>query len=102
MYRASNHVQYDEWTTRVETAAAELDLTEDVVATATDLFLSEVPDDDRSKPAVLAACLYAGALIEGESRSQAAIADTVGVSRLSVQKRWKPLVTAAGFQPPEW
>jgi transcription initiation factor TFIIIB Brf1 subunit/transcription initiation factor TFIIB len=67
-----------------------------------DLFLSHVPDADRSKPAVAAASLYAGALVAGEERSQSAVADAMDVTRLSVQTRWKDLLRDAGFEPPSW
>lgn len=102
VHRASDRVEYEAWITRLEEAAAELELSDESVTTATDLFLSEIPEDDRTKPTVAAASLYAGALIAGESRSQASVAEAVGVSRLSVQQRWKPIVEAAGFQPPKW
>lgn len=102
VYRASDQVEHEEWITRLEKAATELGLSEESITTATDLFLSEVPEDDRSKPTVVAASLYAGALIAGETPSQASVAEVVGVSRLSVQQRWKPIVEAAGFHPPEW
>jgi transcription initiation factor TFIIIB Brf1 subunit/transcription initiation factor TFIIB len=57
---------------------------------------------DRSKRATVAASLYAGALIAGNRRSQSAVADAVGVSRLTVQNRWKDLLEAAGLEPPKW
>ncbi len=102
VHRASDRVEYEAWITRLEDAAAELELSDESITTATDLFLSEIPQDDRTEPTVAAASLYAGALIAGEPRSQASVAEAVGVSRLSVQQRWKPIVEAAGFQPPEW
>ncbi|ESS04880.1 MAG: hypothetical protein A07HR67_00229 [uncultured archaeon A07HR67] len=91
-----------EWIASLETACAELGLDDDACATATDLFLSAIPDEDRSKPATAAASLYAAALIRGQERSQSAVADAMDVSRLSVQKRWKPILKDAGFSPPTW
>ena len=102
MYRASDRVENEEWISRLEAACTELDLDDDVCATATDVFLSGVPETECSKAATAAASLYAAALIRGQERSQSAIADAMGVSRLAVQSRWKPLLEAAGFSPPTW
>ncbi|MFB6135823.1 MAG: transcription initiation factor IIB family protein [Halobacteriaceae archaeon] len=102
MYRARDAVVNEEWLAELEAAADELDLEDETRATARDLFLSTVPDHDRSKRPVVAAALYAGALVGGEQRSQRAVADAVGVSRLSVQQRWKSLLREAGLQPPDW
>ena len=102
MYRAGDRVDNAEWVDRIDDARQSLDLDEEAFATATDLFLSAVPDEDRSKPATAAASLYAAALITGQERPQAAVADTMDVSRLSVQKRWKPILEDAGFSPPTW
>ncbi|MFT4921878.1 MAG: DNA-binding Lrp family transcriptional regulator, partial [Haloarculaceae archaeon] len=41
-------------------------------------------------------------LAAGQQRSQSEVADAVGVSRLSVQKRWKEALDAAGLDPPDW
>ncbi|SMO79427.1 transcription initiation factor IIB family protein [Halorubrum cibi] len=102
MYRASDRVDNAEWIDRLEDACATLDLDDDACSTATDLFLSEIPDEERSKPATAAASLYAAALIRGQERTQSAVADAMDVSRLSVQQRWKPLLENAGFSPPTW
>lgn len=102
MYSARDQVEHEPWLDRLDETADELGLSPDARSVAVDVFLSEVPDDDRSKPAVLAASIYAGALIAGEERSQVEVAETVGVSRLSVQTRWKDLLDAAGFDPPSW
>ncbi|MWV63360.1 transcription initiation factor IIB family protein [Halorubrum sp. JWXQ-INN 858] len=102
MYRASDRVDNEEWVARIESACADLDLDGEACATATDLFLSGVPETDRSKPATAAASLYAAALIRGQERSQSAVADAMGVSRLSVQQGWKPILEEAGFSPPTW
>ena len=102
MHRASDRVEQAPWLERLDDAAATLDLDPEVSSTAADLYLSAVPEDDRSKPAQLAASLYAASLIVGEGRTQTAVADSVGVSRLVVQDRWKDVLRSAGFQPPGW
>lgn len=102
MYRASDAVENDEWVAELEAAAETLDLDAEATATARDLFLSTVPQTDRSKRPAVAASLYAGALIVGDGRAQTAVADAVGVSRLAVQKRWKEVLAEAGFDPPDW
>ncbi|PSP75264.1 cyclin [Halobacteriales archaeon QS_3_64_16] len=102
MYRARDQVANERWLADLETAADALDLSAEARERASDLFLSTVPAEDRSKRAVLAASLYAGALIAGDRRSQNAVADAAGVSRLTVQKRWKPLLEEAGLEPPTW
>lgn len=102
MYRASDQVEQADWLETLESAADDLNLGQSARSTAADLFLSAGPSADRSKPAAIAASLYAGALIAGDERSQTAVADAVGVSRLVVQQRWKPLLKAAGFSPPDW
>lgn len=102
VHRASDRVEQADWLDELREAADELDLSEAARSRAVDLFLSGVPDADRSKPAVVAASLYAGSLLAGEERSQAAVADAVGVSRLSVSHRWKGLLDEAGFEPPSW
>jgi transcription initiation factor TFIIIB Brf1 subunit/transcription initiation factor TFIIB len=102
MYSARDQVENKDWLDRIDSAAADLDMGREARSTAADLFLSHIPDEDRSKRAVAAASLYAGALIAGEERSQRAVADAMDVSRLSVQSRWKHLLEDAGFQPPTW
>ena len=102
MYSAREQVENQPWLDRIESAAEELGIGQEARTTAGDLFLSHIPDDDRSKPAVAAASLYAGALIAGEERSQQAVADAMEVSRLSVHSRWKSLLESAGFQAPTW
>ena len=102
MYSARDRVANEAWLTRIERAADRLELGSEARSVATDLFLSEVPEEDRSKRAVAAASLYAGALIAGEERSQSRVADAMGVSRLSVQQNWKPVLESAGFRPPSW
>jgi len=102
VYRASDEIENAEWLAALERAADRLDLGTEARSRARDVFLSTVPGRDRSKPATLAASLYVGALVAGEQCSQRAVADAVGVSRLTVQKRWKDQLEAAGLDPPEW
>ena len=102
MYRARDRVANERWLADLRDAADLLDLSAEARERAIDLFLSAVPSEDRSKRAVLAASLYAGALIAGDRRSQNAVADAAGVSRLTIQKRWKPLLKEAGLEPPTW
>ncbi|MFB6141933.1 MAG: transcription initiation factor IIB family protein [Halorientalis sp.] len=102
MYRASDEVENAEWLADLREAAADLDLDEAAQARAVDLFLSAVPEQDRSKPAALAASLYVASLVAGDRRSQEAVADAVGVSRLVVQQRWKDLLETAGLDAPDW
>lgn len=102
MYRASDRLQNERWLADLQRAADELGFETDARSIAEDLFLSTVPEEDRSKPATIAASLYAGGLIAGDRRSQGAVADAVGVTRLTVQNRWKPLLEAAGLEPPTW
>ncbi|ADJ14949.1 cyclin family protein [Halalkalicoccus jeotgali] len=102
MYRASDRVRNERWLAALGRAADDLDMGSDARSTAEDLFLSTAPDAERSKPAAIAASLYAGGLIAGDRRSQGAVAEAVGVTRLTVQKRWKPLLETAGLEPPTW
>lgn len=102
MYSARDRVEQDEWLARIQEAADSLDLSSESRSTAEDLFLSNVPEADRSKPAVAAAALYAATLLSGEERSQTSVADAMDVTRLSVQSKWKPLLEDAGFRPPSW
>jgi len=102
MYRARDRIDNEEWMARLTRAADGLDLGSEARSNAVDLFLSNAPDEERSKPAVAAASLYAGALIAGEERSQGSVATAMDVTRLSVQGRWKALLEESGFRPPEW
>ncbi|WP_096389337.1 cyclin [Halopenitus persicus] len=102
MYRASDHVANEKWIDRLGEASDALDLDETVRTTAVDLFLSNVPDAERSKATVAAASLYAAALIRGEERSQSVVADAMSVTRLSVHTHWKTVLEDAGFTPPKW
>lgn len=102
MYRARDQVENEEWLAAIDEAAERLDLGGAAKSRATDLFLSTMPDEDRSKKAMVAASIYAGALIEGDRRSQSDVAEAADVSRLTVQKRWKTLLEEAGLEPPKW
>ncbi|WP_248897037.1 transcription initiation factor IIB family protein [Haloplanus halobius] len=102
MYRARDRIDNEEWVARLTRAADSLELGAEARSNAVDLFLSNVPDEERSKPAVAAASLYAGALIAGDERSQGAAAAAMDVTRLSVQQRWKALLEESGFRAPEW
>jgi len=102
VYRASDEVENEAWLSELEAAADQLELGEGARSRAMDVFLTTVPESDRSKRATLAASLYVGALIARERRSQGDVADAVGVSRLSVQQHWKDLIEAAGLDAPDW
>ncbi|PSP54402.1 cyclin [Halobacteriales archaeon QH_7_68_42] len=102
MYRARDEVENEAWLADLERAAERLDLDGAARSRSVDLFLSNLPEDDRSKEAVMAASLYVAGLVEGDRRSQATVADELGVSRLTVQQRWKPLLEGAGLDAPEW
>jgi transcription initiation factor TFIIIB Brf1 subunit/transcription initiation factor TFIIB len=102
VYRASDEVAQEEYLADLQEAADRLDLGSTARSCAADLFLSTLPDNERSKRPALAAALYVGALATGQQRSQGSVADAVGVSRLAVQQRWKDLVEEAGLDAPEW
>ena len=102
MYRAGDEVDQQAWLDELETVVETLDLDAEARSTAKDLFLSTVPSEERSKPAAVAASVYAGALIAGDQRSQTAVAEAADVSRLVIQQRWKAILEAAGFEPPTW
>ena len=102
MYRASDRVEHDEWLGEIEVAAETLDLGTEARSHAVDLFLSTIPDEERSKRATMAASIYVGALVAGEERSQTAVAEAAGVSRLTIQQRWKDLIERVGLEAPDW
>ena len=102
MYTARDRIEHERWLADIEAGATALSLGEEACANAVDLFLSDVPDADRTKPAAAAASLYAGALLAGEQRSQGAVARAMDVSRPSVQRRWKARLADAGFDVPDW
>ncbi len=102
VYRASDEVEQEAWLARLDRAADRLELGSDARSRAADLFLSTLPEADRSKRATMAAALYVGCLVAGERRAQGEVAEAAGVSRLTVQGRWKELMEEAGLEPPSW
>jgi hypothetical protein len=102
VYSARDQVDNEEWLAEIEQASDRLGLGTEARSYATDLFLSHVPEADRSKRAIAAASLYAGSLVAGEGRTQTDVADAMGVARLSVQQHWKPILRDAGFDVPDW
>ncbi|WP_459191321.1 transcription initiation factor IIB family protein [Halosimplex sp. J119] len=102
MYSARDQVENAEWLDEIEAIAERLDLDHAVRSRAADLFLSNVPETDRSKRAVMAASLYVAGLVEGDRRSQKAIADAAEVSRLTIQQRWKDILEGEGLDAPGW
>ena len=102
MYSARERVEHGEWLEKLERIADRLELSTEARSCAADLFLADVPEEDRSKRAVLAASVYAGSLVAGDGRTQGDVAEAAGVSRLSIQQRWKDLLEAAGLEPPGW
>jgi transcription initiation factor TFIIIB Brf1 subunit/transcription initiation factor TFIIB len=102
MYRASDEVDNEEWLAELEAAADRLDLDDEARTRAADLFLSALPDSDRSKRPTMAASLYVATLVTSDRRAQGEVADAVGVSRLSVQQRWKELLERTGLEAPDW
>jgi len=71
--RRTRHVQSERpvrargWLNELEAAADELGLEEQARSRAGDLFLSNVPEEERSKRATMAACLYVGRWSAGNS-----------------------------------
>ncbi|ADD04089.1 cyclin domain protein [Natrialba magadii ATCC 43099] len=102
MHSARDRLEYEPWLAELEQIADRLKLSQEARSCASELFLMDVPDEDRSKQAVLAASIYAGALIAGEGCTQGAVADAADVSRLAIQTRWKDRLEAAGLEPPRW
>lgn len=102
MHRASDHRAERETLAELERCVADLELSANVRSIATDLYLSALPVEERSKPVTLAASCYTAALIAGEERSQTAVAAAFDVSRLSIQQRWKAILEESGFDAPDW
>ncbi|RQH00325.1 transcription initiation factor IIB family protein [Natrarchaeobius oligotrophus] len=102
MHSARDRIEYEPWLEELEAIADRLELSSEARSCATDLFLADVPSDDRSKRAVLAASVYAGSLVAGDGRTQGDVADAADVSRLSIQTRWKTMLEDAGLEPPRW
>ncbi|QFU81128.1 transcription initiation factor IIB family protein [Natronorubrum aibiense] len=102
MHSARDRIEYEQWLEELEVVAERLELSTEARSCAIDLFLADVPEDDRSKRAVLAASVYAGSLVAGDGRTQGTVAEAADVSRLSIQSRWKDLLEQAGLEPPRW
>lgn len=102
MHSARDRVEYEPWLEDLEQIADQLDLSSEARSCAVEFFLTDVPEADRSKQAMLAASLYAGSLVAGDGRTQRAVANAADVSRLSIQSRWKSLLEEAGLEPPRW
>lgn len=83
-------------------AAASLDLGPTAVGHAEELFLTVLVETDLAVRPAMGASLYAASLIAGEHRSQAAAADAVGVSRITVQNHWRRVLEVAGMEAPNW
>ena len=102
MYRAGSERDEAEALGALNRIADGLDLGNEPRSVAQELYLTQQPVEERSRRPLLAACLYAGSLVAGEERSQVAVAEAAGVSRLSIQSRWKDLLAEAGFETPSW
>jgi transcription initiation factor TFIIIB Brf1 subunit/transcription initiation factor TFIIB len=102
MYSARDQVENEEWLDELERTAERLDFDADARSRAADLFLSNLPASERSKRAVLATSLYVAGLVEGDRRSQSAVAAAADVARLTIQQRWKPMLEDAGLDAPGW
>ena len=102
MYSARDRVENEDWLAELQRAADTLELGPETRSVAEDLFLSSIPDQDRSKRAAIAASLYAASLIAGDGRTQTTVAEATGVTRLTIQNRWKTTLEQAGLDPPNW
>jgi len=102
VYRARDERENADSLADIEEIADRLDLDSQARTRARDIFLSAVPDAERSKRATVAAAVYVGALVAGDQRSQGAVAEAAGVSRITVQQRWKGLLETAGLEAPDW
>ncbi|MFB6086501.1 MAG: transcription initiation factor IIB family protein [Halodesulfurarchaeum sp.] len=102
MYRAGTERAEQSTLAALDQIADRLELSAQARSVAQELFLSQLPVEKRSKDALLATSIYAGALIAGDQRSQIAVAEAAGVSRPTVQSRWRPLLEKAGFETPTW
>ena len=102
MYTARDRVENEEWLAELNATADALELDAETRSVAEDVFLSSVPEEERSKRATMAASLYAAGLVAGEQRSQGTVADAADVSRITVQGHWKELLERAGLDAPDW
>ncbi len=102
MHRARDRIEHERWIVELERVADRLGLSTEARSCALDLFLTDVPEADRSKPAALAASVYAGSLVASDGRTQVAVAEAADVSRLSIQGQWKRRLETAGLETPDW
>ena len=102
VHRARDRRENEEWLAELDRLADTLELGGEARTVAEEVFLSSAPDADRSKRAAVAASVYAASLVAGDQRSQGTVADAAGVSRLTVQSRWKDLLDEAGLRAPDW
>ena len=102
MYRAGAERDEEDSLAALQAVADRLDLDSEARSVAQELYLSQLPATERSKDGLLAASVYAGSLVAGDQRSQTAVAEAAGVSRLTVQSKWRNLLEEAGFEPPAW
>ena len=102
MYTGRDRLENEEWLDELQQVADALGLGAETRSVAEDVFLSSVPEAERSKRATMAASLYAAGLVAGDQRSQGAVAEAAGVSRITIQGRWKALLEEAGLDAPDW
>jgi len=102
VHRARDRREHEAALAELNRVADALELGGEARTVAEEVFLSSAPDAERSERAVVAASVYAGSLVAGDQRSQGAVAEAAGVSRLTVQSRWKDLLEEAGLQAPDW
>lgn len=102
MYTARDRLENEAWLDELQRVADALELSGEARSVAEDVFLSSVPDEERSKRAAMAASVYAAGLVAGEQRSQGQVAEAADVSRVTIQGRWKALLEAAGLDAPDW
>jgi transcription initiation factor TFIIIB Brf1 subunit/transcription initiation factor TFIIB len=102
VYTARDRLENEEWLEELQQVADSLEMGAETRTVAEDVFLSSVPESDRSKRATLAASLYAAGLVAGDQRSQGDVAEAADVSRITVQGQWKELLEAAGLDAPDW
>tara|TARA_A100001037_G_scaffold275260_1_gene273648 strand:+ start:5759 stop:6067 length:309 start_codon:yes stop_codon:yes gene_type:complete len=102
VHKAKDHIDQLEWISEIDRVSKELGISDRAKSYAVEIYLSDIPEMDRSKPAAIATGIYVGLLIAGEERSQQEVAEKMGVSRLAIQGRWKFTLRNAGFDPPSW
>jgi len=102
VHKAKDHVEQSEWISEIGRVAKELNLSARTKSYAVEIYLSNIPEKDRSKPPAIATWIYVGSVIAGEEWSQQEIAEKMGVARVAIQRRWKETLKTAGFDPPSW